>query len=320
MPHLPVSMPQMRGAVIGVALLAFTSGSDVRNPIAAAAEPTVVVRLVRDTTFIDSLKVVYERALPGVKVELVDAIGSVETVDAIQSGRADLGFTFADVAYFAYLGRSQQPGVAIPAAQIRGIAALELAPIQLLARKGLPVRTVNDLAGYRVGLGTVLSRQSLLAGALLHAYGLGKEVVQPDRRSDLLVGVDATFAFGYYPTRTVTTAMQAGAQLIPMDGPIAARLRHEYPFVRSVTIPAGTYPHQPADVVTLALDRILICRSTLDVNLAHDLTRVFIEALPALASSVHTSIRLTNVEQASATPIPLHEGSAQYFRERELVR
>ncbi|MGC4086190.1 MAG: hypothetical protein QM736_29725 [Vicinamibacterales bacterium] len=38
------------------------------------------------------------------------------------------------------------------------------------------------------------------------------------------------------------------------------------------------------------------------------MTRVFIEALPALASSVHTSIRLTNVEQASATPIPLHEG------------
>jgi len=320
MPSLSVPIHQMRSVVAGVALLAFTSSGDAPRPVAAARESTVVVRIVRDTTFADELKLVYERALPGVQIELMDAIGSVETVDAIRTGRADLGFTFADVAYFAYLGRSQQPGVAIPPAQIRGVAALELVPIQLLARKGLPVHSVGDLSGYRVGLGTVLSRQLLLAGALFHAYGFEKEVVLPDRRTDLLIGADATFAFGYYPTGTVTTAMEAGAQLIPMDGPIAARLRHEYPFVRSVTIPAGTYPHQPTDVVTLALDRILVCRSTLDVKLAHDLTRVFIEALPALASSVHTSIRLTNVEQASATPIPLHEGSAQYFRERELVR
>src|SRR3954469_21393334 len=200
MPSLSVPIHQMRSVVAGVALLAFTSSGDAPRPVAAARESTVVVRIVRDTTFADELKLVYERALPGVQIELMDAIGSVETVDAIRTGRADLGFTFADVAYFAYLGRSQQPGVAIPPAQIRGVAALELVPIQLLARKGLPVHSVGDLSGYRVGLGTVLSRQLLLAGALFHAYGFEKEVVLPDRRTDLLIGADATFAFGYYPT------------------------------------------------------------------------------------------------------------------------
>jgi len=58
----------------------------------------------------------------------------------------------------------------------------------------------------------------------------------------------------------------------------------------------------------------------LDESLAHDLTRVSIERLPQIAASLHTSIRLTNLEQASATPIPLHEGAAQYYRERELRR
>jgi TRAP transporter TAXI family solute receptor len=279
-----------------------------------------VLRLVRDTTFGDVLVQIYQRQLPGVRIESIDAIGSVETVDAIRTGKADLGFTFADVAYFTYLGRAQQSGVMLPPAQLRGVAALGIAPIQVLARSGLSVHSLSDLTAHRVGVGTVLSRQTLLAHALFHAYGLDSEVIQPDRRSDLLAGVDATFAFGYYPLATVQDAMEQGAQLIPMDGPIAKKLQREYPFMRSVTIPSGTYPQQSHDLVTLGLDRLLVCSATLDVHLAHEITRVFIESLPELASHLHTSIRLTNIGQASATPIPLHDGSAQYYRERELVR
>ena len=107
---------------------------------------------------------------------------------------------------------------------------------------------------------------------------------------------------------------------VRIDGPFAAQVRHEYPFVRSVTIPAGTYPGQHRDIATIGVDRLLIGGSQLDEALVHDLTRVFIETLPLMASSLRTSIRLTNLEQASATPIPLHAGAARFYRERELMR
>jgi len=192
--------------------------------------------------------------------------------------------------------------------------------MHVLARSGLEARTMHDLVHYHVGVGTALSGQPLLASLLFHAYELGPETVQPDRRPDLLEGVDATIATGYYPAPNVNDAMERGAHLIPIDGPVVAELRREYPFVRSLTIPAGTYPGQTVDVATLGVERLLIASSKLDESVAHDLTRVFIETLPEMAASLHTSIRLTNLEQASATPIPLHEGAAQYYRERELRR
>lgn len=299
--------------------LALATPGDLNLRAVSPTPQKIVVRLARDTTFADALAQRYEQLLPSLEVRLVDAIGSVATVDAIQQGKADLGFTLADVAYFAYL-RVAQERASSTFTQVRGIAALQLAPIHVLARRGLRVHTVTDLVGYKVGVGTALSGQSVLAGLLFHAYGLGPKVDHPDRRTDLLDGVDATFATGYYPTSTVTDATARGARLIPMDGPIAARLRREYPFVRSVTIPAGTYPGQSEDLVTLGIDRLLVSSERLDARLSHELTRVFIESLPLFASSLPTSIRLTNLEQTSATPIPLHPGAAQYYRERELAR
>jgi TRAP transporter TAXI family solute receptor len=308
----------VRLAVLGMLMLALAAlGNVVRRP-AAAQPPKVIVRLVYDTNFGEALAPQYERLLPRIVIRRVNAVGSAATVDAIQRGDADLGFVLADVAYLGYLRVAQQAGG--PAIQVRGMAALQPVPMHVLVRAGLSAATVHDLVGYRVGVGTALSSQPLLANVLFHAYALGPEVVQPDRRSDLLAGVDATIAAGFYPLSTVTGAMTRGAHLIPIDGPIAARLRHQYPFVHSVTIPADTYPGQKEDVVTLGVERLLVASSRLDEGLAHDLTRVFIETLPLMLGSLPSSVRLTNLEQASATPIPLHAGAAQYYRERELQR
>jgi TRAP-type uncharacterized transport system substrate-binding protein len=52
---------------------------------------------------------------------------------------------------------------------------------------------------------------------------------------------------------------------------------------------------------------------------AYDVTRAIFEALPGLTESMR-SPGLLDLEQAAATPIPLHDGAARYFRERELLR
>lgn len=302
---------------LGTLTLTVASSGDVRH--APAAAPRSRVRLVPDTTFGDAFAAQLQRCLPDIDIELVSAIGSAATVEAIQRDEADLGFVLADVAYFGYLRSAQRPDPS--KGNLRGIAALQIAPMYLLARRGLPVSNVHELVGYRVGVGTALAGQSMLAGLLFQAYGLGPEIVQPDRRTDLLEGgVDATFATAYYPAATVTRAMANGARLIPIDGPIASDIQREYPFVRAVVIPAGTYPGQADDVKTLGVQRLLVTSSRLDERLVQTLTRVFFDVLPVMASSLHTSVRLTNLDQAPATPIPLHPGAAQYYRERELTR
>jgi TRAP-type uncharacterized transport system substrate-binding protein len=84
-------------------------------------------------------------------------------------------------------------------------------------------------------------------------------------------------------------------------------------------IPGSTYPGHPDAIHTIGVDALLVCRRDLEESLVYDLTRRLFEALPSL-SSQQESLRLMDVELAPATPIPLHEGAARYYRERELWR
>ncbi len=131
--------------------------------------------------------------------------------------------------------------------------------------------------------------------------------------------LDAMFVNAGFPAESVRAATRSGATLLSIEGPAIDRLRHNYPFLRLTNIPAETYPGQRGAIHTIGVDTILVCRSDLDEALVYDLTRSFFESLPTLSSS-QESLRRIDLEQAPATPIPLHEGAARYFRERELLR
>jgi len=106
---------------------------------------------------------------------------------------------------------------------------------------------------------------------------------------------------------------------MPIAGPPIDRLRHEYPFLRVTAIPRGTYPGDVPTIRTIGVDSLLVCRRDLDEQLVYDLTRRFFDALPSLSSS-QGALRFMDLDQAPATPIPLHEGAARFYRERELLR
>jgi TRAP transporter TAXI family solute receptor len=158
--------------------------------------------------------------------------------------------------------------------------------------------------------------------------GLGLDatsVVSVPARSDEAVrqlaagSLDALFVTGIDPLDAVTQATTLGARLVALDGPGIDRLRRAYPFFSRAVIPAGTYPHQAEGVRTIGVDSVLLCRSGLSEPLVHDLTQRLFQVLPLLSPSEAFASRL-DLEQAPATPIPLHEGAARYYRERELLR
>jgi TRAP-type uncharacterized transport system substrate-binding protein len=78
-----------------------------------------------------------------------------------------------------------------------------------------------------------------------------------------------------------------------------------------------TYPAVPA-VATVGVDGILVCSSALDEGVVHDLTARLFGALASLSRSSRWN--LVDFADAPATPIPLHDGAARYYREQELVR
>jgi uncharacterized protein len=290
----------------------------------ALAASRRVVRLVTDTTTSQPLALEYARSLPNIEVRLIDAVGSGGTVSAIQRGDADLGFVLADVAYFANVRLREH--AASSGTQLRGMAALQTAPLHVLARRAVAISDIAHLRAPRVGMNAAFSSQSILAELVFGAYGLDvgslrEKPLAANLLADSLANgtLDAAFVTAYYPAQSVTAATKLGAHLLTIDGDVAEGLRQRYPFVRRVSIPAHTYPGQQAAVRTIGVDRLLVCRSDLDELLVHDLTREFLDALPRIFSSLRASTRLMDLAQAAATPIPLHKGAAQYYRERELT-
>lgn len=312
-------------AVVGVALCA----CGCRRAAPAEAAP-VRVRFSTGTPgggfypLGEGLARAYERSLKAVDLQIHPSAGAVANVEAIQRGDADLGFAFADVAYVAYVGRLA--GASGPFDRLRGIAVLQLTPVQLVVRRDPQIREVADLRGRRIGVGPPGSGTALTAGLVLEAFGIPAsavraETLQFNDAGDRLVRgtLDAMFDTAIYPAESVSAATRAGARIMPLSGGPIERLRRDYPFLRVTVIPRDTYPGMNGAIRTIGVDSLLICRADLDEPLVYDLTRRFFEALPSLSSSLG-ALRFMELDQAPATPIPLHDGAARFYRERELLR
>ena len=235
-----------------------------------------------------------------------------------------MGFAFADVAYTAFAGGLA--GSPQPFDRLRAIAVLQLNPLHLVAAPRSGIRHPRDLRGRRVGVGRPGSGTALTASLVMSAFGVDPSSVRieplayNDAAARLAAGtLDALFVAGSDPLESVAIAIRAGAVLLPLHGPVIEALRHQYPFLRRAVIPARTYGGQHDPVLTIGVDNVLVCSSRLGESLVYDLTRRLFEALPSMAAA-QPSLRLMDLEQAPATPIPLHEGAARYYREREIAQ
>jgi len=265
----------------------------------------------------------YARAHPDAPLEVLEGGGSVSAVEAIQSGRAEVGFALADVSYLAFTGRLNDRNT--PFERLRGLSVLQLTPVQLVVRTASGSRSVPDLVGRSLVVGPAGSGVPSTAALVLRAFGVAparvRTIAVPFKEGTSLLrsgAVDAMFLNATYPAEGVRDAIAAGAHLISIDGPPVEELRREYPFYRLARIPAATYENQPDPVYTLGTDVLMVCRDDLEEETAYELTRQFFDTLSRLPPP--DSLRLMNLDSAPATPIPLHSGAARYFRERELFR
>lgn len=272
----------------------------------------------------ETLAAAYSRVLPDIKFTLVETEGSVSNLASLQAQTADLGLALADVAYMGYNGHISE--VRAPTRTIRGIAVLHPSTVHVLVSRRSRIASMSDLKGHRLGVGPAGSGTAVTSAILLRAFGVRPDEVHQqtlpflDATDALIRGdLDAVFIAAADPVSAVRRAIQSGARLLDITGPIVEQLRVEYPFLRPATIPAGTYPEQAQSIHTVQVDVLLLCREELDDVLVHRLTNALFEVLPEL-TSIRSYLKLMDLRRAPATPIPLHPGAAWYFREQELLR
>jgi TRAP transporter TAXI family solute receptor len=266
--------------------------------------------------------------VPGLIASAVSSRGSVDNVNAINSGLRNSGFAQSDVAYWAYTGTGTMDGQA-PAEKLRAIAALFPEHIHLVVMADSGIDSVADLAGKRVSLDEPGSGTYVDAKLILSAYGLSSDTVtaealKPDAASDALRNgqIDAFFFVGGYPTGAIVELASAvDIKLVPIDGDGAAKLTEEFGFFSSSDIPDTAY-EGVANTTTVAVGAQWITSSDEDEELVYQITKaLWNDNTRTLLDVGHAKGASINKETAlDGIGIPLHAGAERFYREAGLLQ
>jgi TRAP transporter TAXI family solute receptor len=302
-----------------LAVILGTTGCENRS---SAAQHKTTVRVAGPTaSYGEYLARTYGQLLPDVTFQIVSRVGPIAS-DDILTGQVDIGLALADSPYQKNLEvRSQQNYNR----EYRAIGVIGVAPLNLLVRSGSGITSLSGLRGRRVGTMRTDTITDWVLKALDFHDIVNVPVLRPEVSRQALKAtfdanaLDAMFIANMYPAPIVEEAINAGMFLLPIEAEQVTRLPLVYPILRLLSLPANTYPRQPERIRTIGMPFLLVCRSDLDDDITYRLAEHLLDAMSRIPM-YHAALRHVSVQDISATPIPLHEGAARYYREYEVLQ
>ncbi|HEY8980621.1 MAG TPA: TAXI family TRAP transporter solute-binding subunit [Streptomyces sp.] len=257
---------------------------------------------------------------PRLACEVVGSQGSVDNVRLLEAERADAALALADIAWSAHDGRGPFAG-RVP---LRAIGRVYENYAQLAVRAASPARSVADLAGRTVSVGAPGSGGAVLGDRLLRAAGLTpgvdvqvRHLLMPDAATAVRAGrVDALLVAGGVPAPVLAgLAAGPGIRLLPLAGLLPRVRREGGAGVEAVTVPAGAYG-EAAEVATIGVANLLLCRPDLPAPLAAALTHVLVLRAARLVPQAALGTQFLDVRSLISTgAVPLHAGAVGEYRE-----
>lgn len=267
---------------------------------------------------------IFNENIEGVTANAQSTGASVENINLLSQGEAEVGFVQNDVTYYAWTGTETFQDKE-KVTNIRGMAMLYPEVIQIIATKDSGIKSVEDLKGKKVAVGAPGSGTEVNARQILAEYGityddLGKaDYLSFNEASDQLKNeqIDAAFVTAAIPTSAVTEVTQtADIVLVSLDKDKIESLKEKYPFYTEVTIPKDSYRNQTEDVVAAAVMAMLIVPEDLDEDLVYNMTKSIFENRQVIIDT-HDKGNDIKLETAlEGMPIDLHPGAEKYYVEQ----
>jgi len=263
---------------------------------------------------------------PTLAVQPRNTKGSTENVPLLEAGQLDIALVQGEVVH------ETLTGVGRPPADLKILYAMYSTPGMFVVRADSPYRATADLRGKPVAFGARGSGLVILARYVLDGLGLDQErdfqAVYLDRAGDgpamVLDGrVAALWGGGLgWPGFTAVAKGPTGARFIAPDTNERARILAKHPFLKSMTVPAGSYPGQDAPVASVGSWSFILARPTLAEDVAYRLARALHRGEAALATRLPQAGETTAANTVAAAPRPelIHPGVLRYLREIGVVR
>jgi uncharacterized protein len=255
---------------------------------------------------------VLNAAEPRLRIQAQNTKGSAENVPLLEAGKLDLALVAGEYA-------SQV--MAKPDTRLRVVAAMYSSPGLFVVKADSPVKSIADLAGKPVVLGTQGSGITVLGRTVLDSLGVQVNPIVLEKAADgppMLNDGRAAALWGAgvgWPAFTAL-ARQGGRFIAPNPAEIASILKKN-PGLQQVTLPARSYAGQEQPVASVGSWSFIFAKPDLPENAGYIIARAIHRSEAQLAAKLDQARETTMANTLRAVPRPelLHPGVRKYLAE-----
>ncbi len=244
--------------------------------------------------------------------------GSLDNLRCLSAQRCDMALVAMASAFEAWNGLQWTQGK--PLKGYSAMLPMYETPFHLATISESRITAFAQLAGRKVGVGPQGGANELIFKALARELSPQPELVYgtpTDMANGVIRGETQAFFFGAGVPVPAYQQIAASKTLvfIPVDGQVRDAALKTFPYLTVTTIPAGAYKNQLQPVPTIGLWNFLLVRDDLPVDIIYAMTKATLTQTN-LAGIIHATASQTSAGNLKAnTFLPIHPGSAKFYRE-----
>lgn len=249
---------------------------------------------------------------PALRIQTRNTKGSNENVPLLEAGKLDLALVAGEVASAA---------LAKPDTPLRIVAAMYSSPGMLIVKGDSPYRSLSDLRGKTVVMGTQASGVTALGRTVLNSLGIEVKPIFLEKAADgppmLMDGrADALWGAGVGWPAFAALAKQGGRFIVPSAEEIKTILAKN-PALQPNTLPAKSYAGQDQALASVGSWSYVLSNKNLNEETAYRLARAIHRAEAPLAARLEQARETTMANTAAAAPRRelIHPGVQKYLGE-----
>ena len=250
---------------------------------------------------------------PRIRIEPRNTKGSTENVPLLGARKLDLALVAGEIA---------SATLAKPGTPLRIIAAMYSSPGMFIVRADSPHRTISDLRGKPVVLGTQASGVTALGRTVLQSLDIEVKPIFLEKAADgpamLMDGrADALWGAGVGWPAFTALAKQGGRFIGPTPEEVK-RILEKQPALQAVTLPAKSYPGQDQPLASVgSWSYVLAHKDHLQEETAYLVARAVHWAEGPLAARLEQARETTMANTVAAAPRRemIHPGVLKYLSE-----
>ena len=257
--------------------------------------------------------------------------GGVGNCKVVDSGRADLGWTYTHTSFNAYNGRGK---FRKKRTNLRHLMSLYPGIFQIVSPKSSDIKTPADLKDKRIVPGKVGFTGTAIAELVLKAYGLTYKSIKAAGGSVSFVGYsdsaalmkdghsDCYMAVTSCPQSTIIDLVfRPGVRFLPITPEYQKKVRELEPGLMPTVIPAGSYKGQDKDISTVGTVTSIVISKNVPDDMAYNIVKTLYANWPALAQVKKKAIEDSKPDKAlQGANIPVHPGALKYYKEKGIAK